>query len=211
MTFQASFIALPKSGAVLLDLDGTLANTDPLHAKAWRLIAQSYFGKTFTWEEYSNACINHGLSPVEFLMQLGIDARSKEIQTEKTTLFRRLMTTELGLAPGVKKFLDKVTSHGITVAIVSGGSRASVDAFLNTLWPGPAPAITVSRDDTAQHKPHPAPYNFALTQLRRRPADCVAIEDTDRGICSAHRAGLRSVLIQDESQPSAAPADLIAT
>jgi len=209
MIAQSGFLVLPRDGALLFDIDGTLADTDPLHAKAWQLIVEANFSRTFTWGEYHDACIIQGLSPVDFLMQLGIDVSSKEMQAQKRDIFRRLIGSELSLAPGVKEFIEEIAEHKIPIAIVSGGSRASVDAFLETLWTGPEPKISVSREDTVQHKPDPEPYNFALARLDRRPADCIAIEDTERGIQSARRAGLQSVLIQGENLSPSTSADLI--
>jgi len=196
-------------GAVLFDLDGTLADTDPLHARAWQLLTRSRFGLSFTWADYRNACIVEGMSPADFLLRLGADVRSAELQAAKTCIFRRLLRHELRLAPGAETFLAHILTAGIAVAIVSSGSRGSVDAFLDTLWPGAPPAVSVSREDTTHHKPHPEPYLFALAQLSRSPADCLAIEDTDRGVLSARRAGLRAVKVADGDVPAVSEADIV--
>jgi len=209
MAKSAAFHVSPDTGAVLFDLDGTLADTDPLHARSWQLVTESTFGITFTWDDYHQACIVEGHSPAEFLTRFGIDASSKELQDAKTAIFRRLLQTELSLAPGVRPFLDCLARTTIPVAAVSGSSRGSVDAFLATLWPGSPPAVTVSREDTSRHKPHPEPYCFALTRLGRTSSDCVAIEDTARGVQSAHQAGLHTVLIEAGDTGKAAGADLI--
>lgn len=192
-------IIAPHSGAIFFDVDGTLADTDPLHSRAWQLVTESCFGLTFTWADYHKACIVGGLSPTHFLMQLGIDARSTEIQNAKAAIFRRLLLSESSLAPGALSFLDHIRQVGITIAIVSGGSRSSVGAFLTTLWPGDPPALSVSREDTTYHKPHPEPYLFAVGQLGRSADDCLAIEDTDRGIQSARGAGLQSIKVGCDS------------
>jgi beta-phosphoglucomutase-like phosphatase (HAD superfamily) len=192
-------LVAPHSGAIFFDVDGTLADTDPLHSKAWQLVAESSFGLTFTWADYHEACILGELSPTEFLMQLGIDARPAKIQNAKAAIFRRLLQSESSLAPGALTFLDSIRQADITIALVSGGSRSSVEAFLETLWPGGPPALSVSREDTSHHKPHPEPYLFAIGQLELSASDCLAIEDTKRGIQSAHDAGLQSIKVGCDS------------
>ncbi len=211
MSVVSPSLITPRSGAVLFDVDGTLADTDPLHAKAWQLVARSCFDLTFTWTDYHKACIIEGLPPAEFLRRLGADMRSEDAQSAKAAIFRRLLQTESSLAPGVAPFIDRIREAGIAVAIVSGGSRCSVEAFLASLWPGPPPALSVSREDTTRHKPHPAPYLFALGQLRCHAGDCVAVEDTARGIQSAQRAGLHSIKIGDYGVASIPEADLTVT
>jgi beta-phosphoglucomutase-like phosphatase (HAD superfamily) len=204
-----SLLISPASGAVLFDVDGTLANTDPLHAKAWQVVVQSHFGISFTWADYHNACIIEGLAPAEFLLRLGADVRSSEFRAAKSNVFGRLLRTELCLAPGVKTFLARLLELGITIGIVSSSSRGSINVFLETLWPGPPPVVSVSREDTAYHKPHPEPYLFALALLNRSASDCLAIEDTDRGVQSARRAGLRSVKVGGSPITSALEADIV--
>ena len=54
-------------------------------------------------------------------------------------------------------------------------------------------STVVSSDDVSSHKPDPAPYLLACAQLALEPHECVALEDSARGIESANRAGVVSV------------------
>ena len=58
-------------------------------------------------------------------------------------------------------------------------------------------------------KPMPDVYLFACTQLKERPEDCIAVEDSPNGVLSAHRAGCRVAMIPDLSQPDEATAALL--
>jgi HAD superfamily hydrolase (TIGR01509 family) len=204
-----SLILPAEAGAILFDLDGTLADTDPLHAQAWQEIASTHFGIAFTWSDYYRACIVEGLSPAEFLSRLGADVLTDDINREKAAIFRRLLESQLTLAQGVETFLTLAAKAGITLAIVSSGSRSSVDSFLATLWPGNPPEVSISRDDTGRHKPDPEPYLLALSRLKRHADNCIAVEDTIRGIESARRAGLRNILVSADIIPAPYGADLI--
>jgi HAD superfamily hydrolase (TIGR01509 family) len=184
-----------RTGAVLFDLDGTLADTDPLHTRAWQLVASREFGVTFTWEEYRDSCLRDGLSPVGFLATLGVETSSPDLRERKDAVFRELIETELTLAPGVADFIHLIHDAAIPVGIVSSGGRYSVDSFIASLWPGRLPAVTVSRDDTQRQKPDPEPYRLALRSLGREPAHCVAVEDSSRGLRAAIAAGLQTIRV----------------
>lgn len=181
------------TGAVLFDLDGTLADTDPLHASAWRHTAEQAFGITFSWPAYQRACLVEGLTPVEFLARLGAREGPADLAAIKDERFQRLIRTELTLNPGVPGLLAALDRHGVPMGIVSSGSRRSVRSFVTLLWPVRPPAVIVCREDTGEQKPSPEPYLLALRRLGRAAAACVAIEDTARGARAAAQAGLRTI------------------
>ncbi|MBN1545912.1 MAG: HAD-IA family hydrolase, partial [Syntrophaceae bacterium] len=53
----------------------------------------------------------------------------------------------------------------------------------------------VTSDDCTQSKPHPGPYFKAMDQLGLMPLECLAVEDSPRGLNAAHAAGIRCLLI----------------
>jgi len=199
----------PQSGAVLFDMDGTLADTDPLHAKAWQLVAAKNFGITFSWEAYRDACLIEGISPIDFIERFGADVRATEIAEDKARIFRQLVEQGLTLLAGVTDFIALIDRAGIPMGIVSSSSRRSVDTFVSSLWPARPPAVTVSREDTLHQKPSPEPYLFALEHLRREPRACLAVEDTNRGILSASRAGLPTIKVSMDAVGPPVAADLV--
>jgi HAD hydrolase, family IA, variant 3 len=59
----------------------------------------------------------------------------------------------------------------------------------------------VSAKNVAHGKPEPDVYLYACEQIGERPQDCMAVEDSPNGIMAAYRAGLRTVMVPDLTQP----------
>jgi len=53
----------------------------------------------------------------------------------------------------------------------------------------------VTRDDVEETKPRPDPYLAAMRKLGLKPGECLAVEDSERGLDSAHAAGIRCVVV----------------
>jgi beta-phosphoglucomutase-like phosphatase (HAD superfamily) len=55
--------------------------------------------------------------------------------------------------------------------------------------------VFVTREDTVHTKPHPAPYREALRRMNLFPGECLAVEDSSRGLASARSAGVPCAVI----------------
>ena len=85
----------------------------------------------------------------------------------------------------------------VPVALVSGAFRAEIEPVLAAAGLAPFFSAVVTADDVTDGKPHPAGYLRALELLDAdlRPVEVVAFEDTEAGIASAKRAGLRCLAV----------------
>jgi HAD superfamily hydrolase (TIGR01509 family) len=189
--------------AVLYDLDGTLAETDDLHARAWYLALREVTGKRLDRDEYARQVVRGGLTPLEFAASLGGDTRSSVLHRRKETHYERLARQFLETRLGVEELVDAVRAIPLPVGIVSDSSAASIEVYIRVGWPGSRPDVVVSRDDGVDRKPSPAPYSLAVERLGRSAGSCVAIENSPSGIESAKRAGLRCVAIATVDFPAA--------
>ena len=188
-------------GAVLFDLDGTLADTDPLHARSWQLAAERLSRITFTWDEYRRACVEGDSTPAEFIATLNPRVPVETIATEKARLFREMVKGGLLLRSGAADLVTALDRAQVPTAVVSGGSARSVETIVDVLWPTERRPLVISRERTVLQKPHPEPYLLAVSLLNRSAEHCVAFEDTDKGIASAQNAGLRTVRITADRPP----------
>jgi HAD superfamily hydrolase (TIGR01509 family) len=62
--------------------------------------------------------------------------------------------------------------------------------------------IAVTGDQTSRGKPDPEPYVEALRRLGQAARECWALEDSDNGVVSAHRAGMLVVQVPDLIEPA---------
>lgn len=180
-------------GAYLFDCDGTIVDSMPLHYKAWKQVLGEWnceFSEErfYAWggmpivEIISTLNAEHGLSmPVEIV------ARRKE-----SLYFQRL--PELQPVPEVVEHI--LGQHGkIPFAVVSGSTRDSVEASLNTLGLLDRFDAFVCAGDYQRGKPHPEGFLLAAEKLGVSPRACLVFEDTDMGIEAATAAGMKSVRV----------------
>jgi beta-phosphoglucomutase-like phosphatase (HAD superfamily) len=179
--------------AYLFDCDGTIADSMPLHYVAWNK-ALSEWNCEFS-EELFYAW--GGMPVAEIIATLnrnqGLKMPVAEISKRKEELYFEVLP-QLTAVPEVLHHIE--LSHGqIPFAVVSGSTRDSVIASLETLKILDRFDTLVCAGDYQNSKPHPEPFLLAAERLGIAPEDCLVFEDTDMGIQSATAAGMASVKI----------------
>jgi beta-phosphoglucomutase len=189
--------------AVIFDFDGVLADSEPLHLVAFQRVLAT-IGIELSEDDYYARYL--GFSDrdafVEVCRDRGVpldDATLEALLEEKVRLFPTLVG-EHGLFPGASDLIDRVAA-AIPVAIASGALRHEIEMLLEAGGLAGRVPIIVAAGETPRSKPHPDPYARAFALLREagaleagvRPAQVVAIEDSEWGLQSARAAGLRTV------------------
>lgn len=194
---------------IIFDLDGTLANSEPLHERALRLVAQS-LGMSLSSEQFLELCVGVGDLP-----SLANIARANhrslthqqliELSAAKHQAFADLLETEgVPECPGaVDLVLD--AARQVPVAVCSGSRRQTVLAVLDAMKLAAVPRAIVTLDDVTQGKPHPEPYLRTAELLGLAPDACVALEDTPSGARSALAAGMGVVAVEHSVAASEFP------
>lgn len=187
----------PRSGAALLfDIDGTLADTDPLHLEAFNRTFEPYghhFDKgRFALELQGKA--NEAIAR-QFVPHLPHE-QQMAVMAGKEQLFRELARTEIHAVPGLFELLDLADASGLPMAAVTNAPRANADLILNGLGIRHRFRALVIGEELAHGKPHPLPYLEGLRLLGATAAVSVAFEDSRTGIASATAAGLQTIGIR---------------
>lgn len=178
--------------ALLFDIDGTLADTDPLHFQAWAALLREH-GLNID-EAFYRAKISGRLNPdivAELLPQLPAQ-EAKAFIHRKEEAFRTL-ARQLVALPGLSDLLHWANTHDLPTAVVSNAPRGNALHVLHALKLHEAFAQVVLADDLARGKPHPDPYLHALKVLGVAAGQAVAFEDSPSGVRSAVAAGIRTV------------------
>ena len=98
----------------------------------------------------------------------------------------------LDVLPGAVDTVRRLTSRYAN-AVVSGSSRAEVEAVLRALGVLDCFPWFLGAEDTARGKPFPDGYLLASTRLEIAPADCLVLEDSTAGIRAARAAGMKVI------------------
>ena len=182
-----------KFAAYLFDCDGTIADSMPLHLIAWRQ-ALAAWNCPFEDELF----YAWGGMPVDEIIaslnqMYGLTMPVEEVHRHKESLYYSTLS-ELQAVPEVLEHIH--ASHGtIPFAVVSGSTRESVTASLETLGLLDRFDVMVCAGDYERAKPHPEPFLAAAARLGVAPVDCLVFEDTEMGIQAATAAGMASVKV----------------
>jgi HAD superfamily hydrolase (TIGR01509 family) len=188
--------------AIVFDFDGVIADSEPLHLKAFqRTLAEN--GMTLGEDEYFNSYL--GYDDVGVFEAIARDRalawtsqHVTELVARKGVKLRELISGGEVLFPGAPAFI-RAAAAAVPVAIASGALRHEIVQILESAALDELFAAIVASGDTPASKPSPAPYLLAFERLQERaatkldPHRCVAIEDSLWGLESARLAGLRCV------------------
>jgi HAD superfamily hydrolase (TIGR01509 family) len=184
----------PGPRAVLLDLDGTLVDTEGIW---WAAESEVFAELGYVLDEAHRAVVVGGpmSRSLGHLMEVtGTTAAPGELTAAVNARFEQLIARGVPLMPGARRLLTELAAHGVPAALVSASHRRTIDAMLP--WLGPENfAFTVAGDEVTRTKPHPEPYLTAAARLGADPAACVVVEDTVTGVAAAEAAGCPVVAV----------------
>lgn len=193
----------PSLQAVLLDMDGTLVDTEGFWWEAeTEVFAELGHALKDEWREVVVG------GPMARSAGFLIEATEADISLEELTVrlnagFVERLRCGVPLMPGARRLLTELSAHRVPTALVSASHRTVVDEMLVSLGPEHF-GLTVAGDELTRTKPHPDPYLTAAERLGAEPARCVVLEDTVTGVAAAEAAGCQVVAV-----PSVAPIEAV--
>jgi beta-phosphoglucomutase-like phosphatase (HAD superfamily) len=178
--------------ALVLDFDGTLADTVDWHEDALRAALQPY-GVALDSGWYGR---HVGLSIHDLLAALpgGHSLPHDEIvQRSRGQLLASVHS--ITAIPCVVELLQRARGAGLPCAVASGASRLLVDPGLDALGLKDMFAAVVRREDVVHGKPDPELFLTAARHLGVAPSRCLAVDDAPDGIASARAAGMQVITV----------------
>ncbi|MEV6669730.1 HAD family phosphatase [Streptomyces sp. NPDC051162] len=185
--------------AVLLDMDGTLVDTEGF----WWEVEVAVFAELGhqLLEDYRAVVVGGPMArSASFLIQAtGAKIALAELTALLNSRFSEMIGRGVPLMPGARRLLAELAAHSVPTALVSASHREIIDRVLHTLGAENF-TLTLAGDEMERTKPHPDPYLLAAARLGADPARCAVVEDTMTGVTAAEAAGCRVVAV-----PSVAP------
>lgn len=189
-----------RTQAVILDLDGLMLDSEPVHQRAFEmLLARHGINHKFTIEEYGRYFVGIPIiENVEWLVKhLDLKGCAEDIIAEREAIYEELLDDPANLIPmpGVFAVLNELSARGFLLGVASSSPRGQVDTILRGLGIAARFRAVVGGTDVPRTKPAPDVYLRAVEELGISLARCVAIEDSETGITAAKDAGLYVVVV----------------
>lgn len=188
--------------ALIFDVDGTLAETEELHRRAFNE-AFAAAGLDWHWSRADYAALLTTTGGKERIRRHmaesgaeGIDVAA--LHADKTARYGALMARGgLELRPGIRALIAMARTAGLRLAVATTTSRPNVEALCQACFAAPAEAVfdvLVCGDEVRAKKPAPDVYRLALERLALPAEAALAFEDTPMGLAAAKGAGLRCIV-----------------
>lgn len=193
---------MTRFDAALLDMDGTLLDTEQIYL-ASLIKALDGFG----YREATAIChAMIGLPGPECDAMLrahyGDDFPLAEVNAAYALNRDDMLMRGLPLKTGAVALLDALRDADCPIALVTSSSRRTVERYLDIAGIRDSFDAVVTRDDVARGKPYPDLYWLAAERLGVSPDACVAIEDSSPGVTAAYAAGTTTIMVPDILQPT---------
>lgn len=181
---------------VLLDVDGTLIDSNDAHAHAWvDALREANF-----MVEFSAVRPLIGMGGDKLLPQISqIDAESpqgKAISKRRGEIFQEIYLPKIHAFPGVKQLLQRMQQQGLEMAIASSSKKDELEPLLQIAQAKPFIKAKTSSDDAQNSKPDPDIIHAALSRLGQPAERVILLGDTPYDVDAGRNAGIRVVAVR---------------
>jgi phosphoglycolate phosphatase-like HAD superfamily hydrolase len=196
--------------AVLLDVDGTLVDSNDAHAQAW-VDAFAEFGQSVPFERVRPLIGKGGdkLMPEA----IGVPAESpvgKRIDERRTEIFKNRYLPKLEAFPRAEELLARFRSDGFRLVVATSAKKEEMDALLEICGASKLIDERTSSDDAEQSKPDADIVAAALSRAGAASHDALLLGDTPYDVEAARRTGVGTVALRSGGWDAAALTDAVA-
>jgi HAD superfamily hydrolase (TIGR01509 family) len=208
--------------AVLFDVDGTLVDTNDLHAVAWR-DAFAKFGHDLPLADIRWQVGKGGDNLIPSLLPGLRDEEKERIEEYRSTLYSRDYLPRATPFQEVRPLFERLKADGVKIILASSSHQHEVNFYLGLIGCEDLVDETTSKDDVERSKPCPDIFQAALDKLKPLgPEQAIVVGDSPWDMKAATRAGLRAIGFRSGGFPDEAlleagacalfdgPADLLA-
>ena len=179
--------------ALLCDIDGTLVQSNWLHAQAW----QDAFAEMGIAVELEDVRRQIGKGGDELVPVFVPWWKQKQVEEPLKTLRKFIFETEylskVEAIPRVRELLLKLKENGIRLALASSASKEDLQDYKKIAGIEDLIEEETSASDTDRAKPHPDIFEATLKRLGLKAKECLALGDTPYDAEAAGKAGLWTV------------------
>jgi len=182
-------------GGLIFDIDGTLIDSNDLHAHAWQE-AFEHFGKRFDYGVIREQMGKGGdLLVPDMLNAREIRSFSDDLKSYRKKIFKTDYMKKIRPFPGIRESFEELKARGIEIALGSSGEPDEVDYYIKLLEIEDLIVASTSKGDAKFSKPSPEIFEAAMERLSSHDGRIAAVGDTPYDILAGHRATIPVIAV----------------
>ncbi len=194
--------------ACIFDVDGTIAETEGIHLQAFNE-AFKEFKIAWNWSKPTYKALLEIAGSENRIRYFNSKTKSNfsndlimELVKQKTKIYQeKLLSKSFYVRPGVLELVDALKKSKIKIGVATSTSMDNAMKLFSLIWGNEAQnlfSVISTPKLNVNNKPAPDLYNIALQDLKVRPENVVAIEDSKIGLKSAKAASISTILAPSE-------------
>jgi beta-phosphoglucomutase len=192
--------------AVIFDMDGVIAHTNPTHDVAWRVFLQRQGVTATDAELYEHMYGKHNSYILSYFLKRPLTKSEIDaLQFEKEAIFRELYRPVAQPMTGLLDFLNNLKQNHIKTGIATSAPVENLELILELFPIRHQMESLLSESDVTHHKPAPEVYLKSAQNLGVNPARCVVFEDSISGVQAGLNAGMKVVGVTTTYTPDQLP------
>ena len=181
--------------AVLCDLDGTLLDSNALHAECWQRSFE-HFGYLVDFIAVVKQIGKGG----EFMLPSFIPADKlpgikEDIKAFRARLFHREYIDRVVPFCDARRLLERMRKQDLRIAVATSSEKEDLEIYKTVLKIHDLVEEDVTASDADKSKPEPDIFLAALNSLKLKPDEALALGDTPWDVEAAAKAGVRTVAV----------------
>lgn len=182
---------------ILFDNDGVLVHTEPLYYEASKQALKEFFDLNLEFEDYMKIMARGGTA-WEKAIEKGFSQKAIiEAREQRNRYYQEYLITKDIEINGVKDILKEL-SKNFKMGIVTTSRRVDFELIHSNRGIVDFMDFVLCEEDYTYCKPHPEPYLKGLETFGALKNEALVVEDSQRGLTSAHNAGIDCVIVHNE-------------
>ena len=185
-----------KVEAFIFDMDGTMIDSMPWHARSWVEFVARHGLKLDVTDILARTTGRTGTECMRELFERELsDAECQALVHEKEEIYRAMFSDNFTEVAGFTAFAKAAVARGLKVAVGTAGDKHNIEFAMSRLKMDPLPLAIVGGDEGFAGKPTPEIFVEAARRIGVAPERCIVFEDAPFGIEAARRGGMRAVAV----------------